>query len=43
LVRALNEDWAADVKAYNDDHAHMLMFADALTDGIAQQFPDKFR
>jgi phage terminase Nu1 subunit (DNA packaging protein) len=43
VVGRLNKDWAADIKAYDDGHAHMLMFADALTDGIAKQFPDKFK
>jgi len=28
---------------YDDGHAHMLMFADTLTDGIAKQFPAKFK
>ena len=43
VVGRLNSDWAADIKAYDDGHTHMLMFADMLTDGIAKQFPDKFR
>jgi hypothetical protein len=43
VVARLNHDWAADIKAYDDGHAHMLMFADALTEGIALQFPDKFQ
>ena len=43
VVARLNKNWAADVKAYDDGHVHMLMFADALTDGIAQQFPDKLQ
>lgn len=43
VVARLDKDWAADIKAYDDGHAHMLMFADTLADGIAMQFPDKFR
>jgi phage terminase Nu1 subunit (DNA packaging protein) len=43
VVARLNKNWAADIQAYDDGHAHMLMFADALTEGIAQQFPDKFQ
>lgn len=39
----LQKDWVADLKAYDDGHDHMLMFADALTAGIVKQFPDKFR
>jgi len=43
VVARLKKDWAADIKAYDDGHVHMLMFADALTDGIAKQFPGKFK
>lgn len=43
VVGRLNQDWNADIKAYDDGHTHMLMFADTLTDGIAKQFPAKFK
>lgn len=43
VVGRLNKDWVADIKAYDEGHAHMLMFADTLTEGIAKQFPDKFK
>ena len=43
VVGRLQKDWAADIRSYDDGHVHMLMFADALTDGIAKQFPAKFR
>jgi len=43
VVGRLKKDWSADIKSYDEGHAHMLMFADALTDGIAKQFPDKFK
>lgn len=43
VVDRLHKDWAADIKAYDEGHDHMLMFADALTDGIAKQFPAKFK
>ena len=43
VVARLHKDWAADIKAYDEGHEHMLMFADALTDGIAKQFPEKFQ
>jgi len=43
VVGRLKKDWAADIKSYDDGHAHMLMFADTLTNGIARQFPDKFK
>ncbi len=42
-VGLLNKDWTADIKAYDDGHVHMLKFADMLTEGIAKQFPDKFK
>jgi hypothetical protein len=43
VVGRLNKDWAADIKSYDEGHAHMMMFADALTDGIVKQFPAKFK
>ena len=43
VVSRLKKDWAADIKAYDDGHVHMLMFADTLADGIARQFPAKFK
>lgn len=43
VVSRLKKDWAADIDYYDKGHAHMLMFADALTDGIVKQFPDKFK
>jgi len=43
VVGRLNKDWGADIKSYDEGHAHMLMFADTLTDGIAKQFPEKFK
>lgn len=43
VVSRLKKDWAADIQAYDLGHAHMMMFADALTDGILKQFPEKFR
>jgi hypothetical protein len=42
VVGRLRKDWAADIKSYDDGHMHMMMFADALTNGIVKQFPDKF-
>jgi hypothetical protein len=43
VVARLGKHWDADIQAYDDGHAHMLTFADALTDGIAKQFPEKFQ
>ena len=41
VVARLNKDWAADIRAYDEGHEHMRMFADTLTNGIAKQFPSK--
>lgn len=43
VVSRLKKDWAADIDAYDKGHVHMLMFADALSDGIVKQFPEKFK
>lgn len=42
VVARLKKDWNADIKAYDDGHAHMLMFSDVLVAGIMKQFPAKF-
>jgi hypothetical protein len=42
VVSRLKKDWPADIEAYDKGHAHMLMFADMLTEGIVKQFPKKF-
>ncbi len=43
VVSRLKKDWPADIEAYDKGHAHMLMFADMLSDGIIKQFPEKFK
>jgi hypothetical protein len=42
VVGRLQADWAADIKAYDEGHVHMLQFADMLTEGVVKQFPDRF-
>lgn len=42
-VARLNKKWQEDIHFYDINHDHMLMLADALVDGIAKQFPDKFK
>ncbi len=43
VVSRIKKDWPSDIEAYDKGHAHMLMFADTLTDGIVKQFPKKFQ
>jgi hypothetical protein len=43
VVARLKHDWDADVRAYDAVYNHILMMADALSDGIVKQFPAKFK
>jgi hypothetical protein len=43
VVARLKHDWEADVRAYDAVYNHILMMADALSDGIVTQFPEKFK
>lgn len=38
----LKGDWAADIAAYDEIHAHILGLADVLSTGIVKQFPKQF-
>jgi hypothetical protein len=42
VVARLNKNWDADVRAFDEVHEHILHMADALSDGIVKQFPNKF-
>ncbi|HXT69365.1 MAG TPA: hypothetical protein VN700_06405 [Vicinamibacterales bacterium] len=42
VVARLGKKWDADVTAFDKVYDHMLKVADALSDGIVKQFPDKF-
>jgi hypothetical protein len=42
VVARLTKNWDADVRAFDQVYDHILMMADALSDGIIRQFPDKF-
>ena len=42
VVARLNKKWDDDVRAFDAVYGHILMMADALSDGIVKQFPDKF-
>ena len=43
VVSRLQKDWKTDIEFYDRGHEHMLMFSDALTEGIVQQFPARFK
>jgi hypothetical protein len=42
LTARLERNWEADVAAFDSVESHILMMADALSDGIIKQFPDRF-
>jgi hypothetical protein len=42
VVARLTKNWDADVKAFDKVYDHILAMADALSDGIIKQFPEKF-
>jgi hypothetical protein len=42
VVARLTKNWDADVRAHDAVYTHILMMADALSDGIIKQFPEKF-
>jgi hypothetical protein len=42
-VARLRGQWAADVAAYDRIHRHILHLSDTLADGVARQFPNRFR
>jgi hypothetical protein len=41
-VHRLQGDYAGDIRDYEAIHHHILMMADALSDGIVKQFPRRF-
>jgi hypothetical protein len=42
VVARLTKNWDADVKAFDAVYDHILVMADALSNGIIKQFPAKF-
>jgi hypothetical protein len=43
VVARLGKNWNGDVTAYDAVYQHILAMADALSEGIIKQFPEKFR
>jgi len=43
VVARLQKNWDEDAKAYDAVYAHILKMSDALSDGIAKQFPNKLK
>ena len=43
VVARLQQNWAADVRAYDRIHVQILHMADMLSDGLVAQFPGRFR
>lgn len=41
-VARLKKDWNGDIAAFDKNEAHLIHMADALTEGILKQFPNKF-
>ncbi|MGH2466593.1 MAG: glycosyltransferase [Candidatus Limnocylindrales bacterium] len=41
-VARLTSDWVADITAFDDIDTEIMVLADALHDGIAAQFPERF-
>jgi hypothetical protein len=42
VVGRLTQNWEGDVRAFDAVYNHILLMADALSDGIVKQFPAKF-
>jgi hypothetical protein len=42
VVARLTKNWDEDVRAFDRVYDHILMMADALSEGIIKQFPTKF-
>jgi hypothetical protein len=42
VVARLDKNWTDDVRAFDAVYDHILHMADALSDGIVKQFPNKF-
>ncbi len=43
VVARLQQNWAADVEAFDQIFAEIMTVADVLSDGLVKQFPDRFK
>jgi hypothetical protein len=43
VVARIKKDWNADIISFDKGEDHIIKLADAITDGIVKQFPNKFR
>ena len=43
VVDRLQMDWAGDIKTADASETHLIKMGDFLTDGIAKQYPEKFK
>jgi REP element-mobilizing transposase RayT len=43
VVARIKKDWDANIIAFDKGEDHIIVMADALSDGIIKQFPDKFK
>ncbi|MDP5276003.1 glycosyltransferase [Chengkuizengella axinellae] len=43
VIARLKQDWEADIAAFDEGEDHIIKLADALSVGIIEQFPDKFK
>ncbi|WP_404802049.1 glycosyltransferase [Bacillus tianshenii] len=42
VVARIKKDWDAEIIAFDKGEEHIIVLADALSDGIVKQFPEKF-
>ena len=43
VVARLNKNWDEDIKKFDEIFTEIMVLADALSEGIVKQFPDKFK
>ena len=43
VTARIKKDWDADINAFDKGEEHIIMLADALTEGIIKQFPGQFK